>query len=64
MLVTYCSLVQHFDRERFCHVMLTKSLFQLLQWGTLPFPKHHQVNITESKTQSEDQDTLKTHKEM
>lgn len=48
-LVTHCSLVQHFNGERFRHVMLAKSLFQLLQRGALPLPEHHQVNVTEGE---------------
>lgn len=44
---THCSFVQHFNGERFCHVMLTKGLFQLLERGSLPLPKHYQINITE-----------------
>lgn len=49
LVTTHCSLVQHFDGERFCHVMLAESLFQLLQRGALPLPKHHQVNVAEGK---------------
>lgn len=44
---THCGFVQHFNGERFCHVMLTKSLFQLLERRSLPLPKHYQINITE-----------------
>lgn len=43
---THCGFVQHFNGERFCHVMLTKGLFQLLERRSLPLPKHYQINIT------------------
>lgn len=51
VVTTHRSLVQHFDGERFGHIMLAKSLFQLLQRGTLPLPKDHQVNVTEGPPQ-------------
>lgn len=50
---THRSFVQHFNGERFCHIMLTKSLFQLLEWRSLPLPKHYQVNITEHQKRNE-----------
>lgn len=58
---THCCFVQHFNGERFCHVMLTKSLFQLLERRSLPLPKHHQIDITEC--QKTKQQSLNTHQQ-
>lgn len=44
--VSHRSFVKYFDREWLGHVILPEGLLQLLQGGSVPLPKHHQVNVT------------------
>lgn len=49
---TYRGFVQYFDGKRLGEVLLPQSLIELLERRTVPFPKHHQVNVTVSHTHS------------
>lgn len=48
--VSHRSFVKYFDREWLGHVIFPEGLLQLLQGGSVPFPKHHQVNVTAQST--------------
>lgn len=45
----YCGFVQNFDGMWTGHVVFVQGLLQFLQRGVVPFPKHHQVNVTRAK---------------
>lgn len=44
------SFVEDFDRIRLGDVVFPERLFQLLQWGSVPFSQHHQVDVATGDT--------------